>query len=193
MLFDAATNADGRLELFGLDGAGAVVHQWQWTSGAWSAWERLGGPGVYAAAAGVNPDGRMELFGVDRSGTLVHSWQMPHGHGLERLGRVPGVYIGKPSVVTRSDGLLEVFVRGADYGMWDMRPEPLVGRPAGRPRAASAPSRCRPIPAGARNRDGRMEVFAGLIGAACGNVWQTSANGPWSGWGTLPGADPRQP
>ena len=45
-------------------------------------------------------------------------------------------------------------------------------------------------PAGARNKDGRMEVFAGLVGSGAANVWQTSANGPWSAWGSLPGANP---
>ena len=190
VLFDAATNVDGRLELFGLDAGGAVVHQWQWPGGAWSAWERLGGPGVYAAAAGVNPDGRMELFGVDRSGTFVHSWQVPgSATGWSGWAAFPGTYIGSPSVVTRSDGLLQVFLRGADSGMWDMK----QSRSA--PTGWTQPTRVGSEqvsgdPAGARNRDGRMEVFAGLVGSGAANVWQTSADGPWSGWGSLPGANP---
>lgn len=190
VLFDAATNNDGRLELFGLDAAGAVVHQWQWTGGAWSDWERLGGPGVYAAAAGVNPDGRMELFGVDRSGTLVHSWQVPgSGTGWSGWAAFPGTYVGAPSVLNRSDGLLELFIRGADQGMWDLTQNRTS------PTGWSAPSRVGSQqmagdPAGARNRDGRMEVFAGLVGSGAANVWQVSPNGPWSAWGSLPGANP---
>ena len=188
VLFDAATNADGRLELFGLDGAGAVVHQWQWSNGVWSAWERLGGPGVYAAAAGVNPDGRMELFGVNNTGTLVHSWQIP-GYGWSGWASFSGVYIGKPSVETRSDGLLEVFIRGADYGMWDMAQNRSSAT------GWNVPQRIGMVqmssdPVGARNADGRMEVFAGLMGGVVGNVWQVSPNGSWSDWGTLPGVAP---
>lgn len=190
VLFDAATNRDGRLELFGLDVNGAVVHQWQWSNGAWSSWEVLGGPGVYAAAAGLNPDGRMELFGVNRSGTLVHSWQVPgSATGWSGWAAFTGVYIGKPSVLNRSDGLLEVFMRGADYGMWDMsqnRVSPTGWNSPGRVGTQQMSS----DPAGARNRDGRMEVFAAMLGAGIGNVWQVNANGPWSNWGVLPGANP---
>ena len=190
VLFDAATNSDGRLELFGLNAAGAVVHQWQWSNGVWSNWELLGGPGVYAASAGVNPDGRMELFGVDRSGTLVHSWQVPGSPtGWSGWAAFSGVYIGKPSVLTRSDGLLEVFMRGADYGMWDMSQNPATPTGWNTPNRVG-PERLSTDPAGSRNRDGRMEVFAGLIGSGVGNVWQASANGPWSSWGSLPGASP---
>ena len=61
VLFDAATNLDGRLELFGLDGAGQVVHQFQWPGGTWSAWERLGRlrlvlNGALLASAARDPD-----------------------------------------------------------------------------------------------------------------------------------------
>jgi hypothetical protein len=188
VLFDAATNADGRLELFGLDGNGAVVHQWQFHSGAWSAWDRLGGPGVYAATTGLNPDGRMELFGVDRSGTLVHSWQMPQG-GWSAWAGFPGVYVGEPSVVTRSDGRLEIFVRGADAGLYELFQHPwsLTGWT---PAMNIGLQQLSTVPAGTRNRDGRLEVFAGLVGAGVGNVWQYSPNGVWSSWGTFPGGPP---
>jgi hypothetical protein len=154
----------------------------------WSAWYPLGVPGVYAAATGLNPDGRMELFGTDRSGTLVHSWQMPAG-GWSGWASFSGVYIGKPSVQTRSDGLLEVFARGADYGLYDLSQNPYSGTGWTTPANIGA-QRLSSDPAGARNRDGRMEVFAGLIGAGSANVWQYSANGPWSSWGVFPGAAP---
>lgn len=188
VLFDAATNADGRLELFGLDANGAVVNQWQFHSGVWSAWNRLGGPAVYAAATGLNPDGRMELFGVDRSGTLVHSWQMPQG-GWSGWAAFAGVYVGEPSVVTRSDGLLEVFVRGADAGLYDLHQNAAL--PGGwTPAANIGLKQLSTVPAGTRNRDGRLEVFAGLVGAGVGNVWQYSANGAWSSWATFTGGSP---
>jgi hypothetical protein len=190
VLFDAATNTDGRLELFGLDAAGAVIHQFQWPWGAWSSWERLGGPGVYAGAAGVNPDGRMELFGVDRTGTLVHSWQVPgSGNGWSGWAAFTGTYVGAPSVVTRSDGLLQIFARGADTGLWDLSQSRTSWSGWTSPNRVG-PEQLSGDPAGARNRDGRMEVFAGLIGKGAGNVWQTSANGAWSTWGALPGVSP---
>lgn len=39
----AETNADGRLELFGVTRVGEVVHRWQIGPGAWSAWSHLPG------------------------------------------------------------------------------------------------------------------------------------------------------
>jgi hypothetical protein len=40
----AETNADGRIELFGMTQAGAISHRWQLTpGGAWSEWVRTAG------------------------------------------------------------------------------------------------------------------------------------------------------
>jgi metallophosphoesterase (TIGR03767 family) len=65
----AATNADGRVEVFGVDPDGAPWHRWQLTAGAdgdpgWSAWTRLPGT-LTSITATRTADGRLEVFGSD--------------------------------------------------------------------------------------------------------------------------------
>lgn len=61
-------NADGRMEIFGMQGRGNVWHVWQTApNGGWSQGGSLGAPtaGIMGSiTAGNNHDGRLELFGV---------------------------------------------------------------------------------------------------------------------------------
>jgi hypothetical protein len=62
----AETNADGRVELFGVNGSGSPFHRAQASAGAtaWTPWTPLTGRFTSVAAA-RNADGRVELFGAD--------------------------------------------------------------------------------------------------------------------------------
>jgi hypothetical protein len=72
---EVAQNADGRLELFGLEWAGRLFHRWVEGDG-WSDWQRMGTPPFHSIVVGRNLDGRLELFGVTDSGTVSHLWQV---------------------------------------------------------------------------------------------------------------------
>ena len=80
----AATNADGRLEVFGADNAGTLKHTWQTApDGSCSPpWPSLGsGRKIVSVGAATNADGRLEVFGADSAGTLGHMWQLTPGGG----------------------------------------------------------------------------------------------------------------
>ncbi|MGW2369734.1 transglycosylase SLT domain-containing protein, partial [Streptomyces sp. NPDC001667] len=58
----SARSADGRLEVYAA-GADGVQHAWQTqVNGAWSEWEKVGGPGNAQLAIAPNADGRLEAF-----------------------------------------------------------------------------------------------------------------------------------
>ncbi|WP_371648187.1 MULTISPECIES: tectonin domain-containing protein [unclassified Streptomyces] len=71
----AETNADGRMELFGVNSAGSIFHRWQMTpaGGSWSGWEQFDGA-LTSIAVARNADGRLELFGTNSAGSIFHRW-----------------------------------------------------------------------------------------------------------------------
>ena len=83
------TNADGRVELFGVNRAGVPFHRSQTSAGSssWSAWAQL--PGQFTSiAAARNADGRLEVFATNMFergvpdgpvGPLFHSTQVAPG------------------------------------------------------------------------------------------------------------------
>lgn len=77
------SNADGRLEIFALDGF-EMFHIWQVVpNGSWSPWTRIDelAPGTAGGIRiGINPDGRIELFGVG-GGRVTHAYQGGGGTG----------------------------------------------------------------------------------------------------------------
>lgn len=81
----AATNADGRLELFTIAVLGGVWRCGQTQpNGDWSAWESMNLPqGLQAELGGLaaaqNQDGRLELFVAGQGGVLRHCWQTQPG------------------------------------------------------------------------------------------------------------------
>ena len=108
----AAKNQDGRLEAFGVDRHGTLLHIWQASPGGdWSGWAPLGqGYQIAQVATGQNQDGRLEAFGVDRHGTLLHIWQASPGgdwSGWAPLGQ--GYQIAQVATGQNHDGRLEAF------------------------------------------------------------------------------------
>jgi len=72
----AETNANGKMEAFGLDDQQQVWHRWQ-ESGGWSTWQRLGplDGRLTSLAVARNQDGRLEVFGTNAQDQVYHSWQ----------------------------------------------------------------------------------------------------------------------
>jgi hypothetical protein len=78
-MLDVGRNADGRLEVFGVDGQGHIRHTWQVApNGSWlGSWLELYTDQDRLATLGVgrNADGRLEVFGVDPQSHIRHAWQ----------------------------------------------------------------------------------------------------------------------
>jgi hypothetical protein len=76
-------NADGRLEIFGIDSAGHAQHAYQLKpEGAWSPWFQLATNVTLASAqpvAYVKSNGELEVFVVGSDGTPRHAWNTSSG------------------------------------------------------------------------------------------------------------------
>ncbi|MEU5422034.1 peptidoglycan DD-metalloendopeptidase family protein [Streptomyces sp. NPDC020667] len=172
----SARSADGRLEVYAA-GADGVQHAWQTqVNGAWSEWEKVGGPGNAQLAIAPNADGRLEAFAINGQ-VAQHRYQMsPSGawSNWEDFGK------GGNSVAAgvNADGRIEVFASGPKevFHRYQTAPnsgwsgwEPSGGGPAGsRVKMEKAP-------------DGRLEVFA-LNGSTFQHLYQTAVSGGWSQW-----------
>ncbi len=158
-------NADGRLEVFGVDATTqSVVHRSQQhqNDNHWSAWSSLGGTFAPGFGLGRNKLGWLEVFAVAQpSGNIERSHQTTPGSATwspwEELGAQakPGLAVGQSSdarlevmAVDARDNMLlhrwETLTNGADlWSLWAA-----LGAPA------------RPYPAVGQNEDGDLEVFA---------------------------------
>lgn len=75
-----ATNKDGRLEMFALDGAGNLHNVYQTAPGGpWSPWVGFPGGPFVAVTCGRNGDGRLELGAETPGGAFQHCWQEKPG------------------------------------------------------------------------------------------------------------------
>jgi hypothetical protein len=72
-----ARNADGRLEMFAVNGLHGIWYQSQVTAGSdvWSGWKLFTGT-LTTVAAETNGNGQIEVFGVDDAGKVFHRWQL---------------------------------------------------------------------------------------------------------------------
>ena len=118
------SNADGRLELFGIGSNGAVYHDWQVVpNGGWSGWYGLGG-WASQITVGSNADGRLELFGIGSNGAVYHDWQVvPNGGWSGWYGL--GGWASQITVGSNADGQLDLFGIGSDhalYHQWQDKP-----------------------------------------------------------------------
>ena len=99
-----ARNADGRLEMFGVnthmpDGSNNVFHAWQTSpGGAWQGWASI--PGYLTSiAAATNADGRLEVVGAnahqpDSISNVYHAWQLSPGGSWSGWSYVKPGYLG---------------------------------------------------------------------------------------------------
>jgi hypothetical protein len=165
-----ATNADGRLEVFGLRNDGELFHIWQVKPrSGWSGWESFGG-GNQLIAVGRNWDGRLELFSV--AGDQVwHRWQT-RANGTwsdwttlgSALSGIKQMAVGK-----NRDGRLELFARrqsGELVHIWQDRRG--VGGWSDWSQLADVGATDLSVK---ENRDGRIEV-AWVAGGTPQHMWQ---------------------
>ena len=183
-----ASNADGRLEVFGNGTDHAIWHNWQTVpNGGWSGWASLGGLLTTDAALGMNRDGRLEVFARGADDALWHIWQNSAGGSWSNWSSLGGSITSDPSIDRNSDGRLEVFARGTDnalYHAWQ------IDLPFGITVWSGWVSLGGIItsdPIVYHNGDGRLEVFARGTDGAVWHIWQTSPGGGWSGWNSLGG------
>jgi hypothetical protein len=189
-------NADGRLEVFAQSGA-RMYHNYQLAPGSgWSGWVDFGGSftsSVFTRAVAANTaDGRIDVFAVNSAGHLAHRWQLGSGtwSAWTDLG---GSFNGSavPGVTLTYDGRLDVYMfdtngavvhkaqtaaNGSTWSSWSSLGGDFVdGAHAG--------------PAVARNKDGRLEVFAtATVGRELFHRYQTSPGGSWNNrWVSLGG------
>jgi predicted phage baseplate assembly protein len=200
-MLQAASNADGRLELFTLGTDNALWHIWQVApNDGWSSWASLGGvlPVGSSLTAGRNQDGRLEVFGIGMDGAVWHNAQLTAGgwSGWLSLGKpTPGLQMQAPlSVSHNADGRLELFTLGTDNALWHIwQVQPNDGW-------SGWASLDRPGPGFATgtglhigiNADGRMEPFVAGQDGALWHIWQTAPSDGWSGWDSFPGVRPHR-
>ena len=109
----AATNADGRIEMFGIDQAtGSVYHRLQnGAGGAYLDWSQFSARGGFSAIApAVNWDGRMDLYGVS-GGKLYLAWQTAPGGPWTDWTPFAGTAINLAAItaMTNTDGLIDLY------------------------------------------------------------------------------------
>jgi hypothetical protein len=80
-----ASNADGRLEVFGVNTGGQIWHTWQTApNNGWvGKWSELytNTDSLAMLDVGRNQDGRLEVFGVNAGGQIWHTWQTAPNNG----------------------------------------------------------------------------------------------------------------
>jgi hypothetical protein len=120
----AATNADGRIEVFGIDRTGAIFHSWQLGDefGSWSGWATMDGQ-LASIAVARNWDGTLQVFGTTPSGTIFTRNQILNADYHPSRAPSPAVpsmnswtpwrqmqgILTSISAVTDDNGLIEVF------------------------------------------------------------------------------------
>jgi hypothetical protein len=194
----AARNADGRLELFGVnthipDGQNNVFHAWQTSpgGGAWSGWYGLNGY-LTSVAVATNKDGRLEVFGAnahipDGQNNVFHAWQTSPGGAWSGWYPLNG-YLTSVGAARNADGRLELFGVNTHipdgqnnvFHAWQTSPGGALSGWYGMNGYLTSI-------AAATNKDGRLELFGANAHLPDGqndvfHAWQTSPGGALSGW-----------
>jgi metallophosphoesterase (TIGR03767 family) len=191
----AETNADGRVELLGVNRDGTPFHRAQVSAGgtAWTSWAQLAGQFTSVAAA-RNADGRLELFGTggfDRggpgpAGPLLHCLQVSAGSdeltGWSPLDDQPQPGLTQVAAVTGADGRVVLFgvTSAGSAVLWRAQASPGVwAGSAWQPLGALATATA--VGCGG---DGTLHLF---ICDEDGRVQEASQSpgGGWSAWAQL--------
>ncbi|HTE46691.1 MAG TPA: hypothetical protein VK636_15670 [Gemmatimonadaceae bacterium] len=186
----AATNSDGRLELFSTV-EGLVAHNWQTRDPAnpWSGWFGMGLEDESSELA-VTADGdrRIHLFAksLGRAAFFHNTLEEAGWAGWELMLSPDDVGRSLPMAAGRNaDGRVELFGVGGTgqlWHKWQMRPNSVqFSNWASLGGVSTSP------PAVAQNADGRLEVFARGTDGALYHIWQKVPDGEWSGWERLGG------
>jgi len=178
------TNADGRIELVGVNKTGSIWRRSQLaaTSDSWSPWTQLDGLLVSVAVA-RNADGRLELFGTNSAGTIWHRWQTAAGGTSWSAWQSFDGLLATIAAETNADGRIElvgVNAQGAVYHRWQTAGNSTIWSGWFQLDGALAQI------ALARNADGRLEMVGTTSAGTVLHRAQTAAGSiAWSGWGQL--------
>jgi acylphosphatase len=170
------SNADGRLELFYIDGDHKIRHIWETapSSRTWSAPSVLPGD-AKTLALGKNSDGRLELFYAGTDDTLYHDWQL-HPNGSWAGQHAMGGAATQLAVANHPDGRIELFYLGTDDAVYHNY-EQTTGGWSGQHALGGKGVH---LAAGV-NADGRIEIFYVGTDEKLYHNWQTAPDGSWNG------------
>ncbi|HEV2135044.1 MAG TPA: hypothetical protein VGR47_12470 [Terracidiphilus sp.] len=181
---------DGRIEIFGVGSNKHLHNVWQTSpNNGWSGWGDLGapGPGISIGDPRVvrNADGRLEVFLLANDGKVWHIWQTAPNNGWSGWSSLggPSVQIsnGAPFVGNNADGRIEVFVTGADGGIYHIwQTAPSNGWSSWAQLVAPLPGvQFYGLGGVYNNQDGRFQLlFIGSDGA----LWTIPQSSPSNGW-----------
>ncbi|NUU22556.1 MAG: hypothetical protein HOV68_13730, partial [Streptomycetaceae bacterium] len=173
------TNADGRMELFGIvAGSREIWHSWQTAPNqAFTGWSRFSGPAA-DVTVGRNADGRMEIFARNPQSLDVYSaYQVAPSAGWSAWGKFSGP-AASVSIGTNADGRMEVFARNPQtlevYSRYQVAPS------AGWSNWAKFAGPALDVTIGT-DPEGRQQLFARNPGDK--HMWHVAQTGPNAGWG----------
>jgi murein DD-endopeptidase MepM/ murein hydrolase activator NlpD len=112
---EVGMNADGRLEVFGVEqGTKNIFHRWQTQAKtnatiqpSWANWAVFGGKASKLEVA-RNQDGRLELFAVNENNQLVHRFQTGPNQAFSTTWNFLGLEASDVEIGTNKDGRFEV-------------------------------------------------------------------------------------
>lgn len=200
----AASNADGRLQVFVRNRGGGISSASQMTAnGLWSGWVDMGGSGIQEApAAFTTRDGRIELFAwapQSSTASVLHWFQPAANQPLLRDAAFPNIApTSAPTVAMDQNGRLELLYRQLDgkdplvetansYTMSLWQTSPGVWAPASGPIGGGPDDGGIGAPAAVTTGDGRIVAFVRNEGGGISTARQNSANGSFGGWSDLGG------
>jgi hypothetical protein len=173
--------ADGALWRRGTVDGGATWLDWNYLGG-----QLLEGTGPTAYAWTASGNERLGVFvtGMDRA--LWHRWSdaesLPGLHDWESLG---GYLTSSPAAASSTSGVIDVFVRGGDNGLWQReynngwQPWTSLG---GIIYPGTGPAACSWFDSSSGS--GRLDVFVEGMDSA---LYHRGNDGAWSGWESLGG------
>jgi hypothetical protein len=176
----AAANADGRLEVFGVNPLGSIYHTWQTQpGGSWvGSWSELYSITDNLAMLDVasNADGRLEVFGVNPLGRIYHTWQTQPGGSW--VGSWSELYTDNDHLrslraVPNQDGRLEVFGINGNGRIWHTWQTQPGGGWVGSWSELYTDADTLAMLDMASNADGRLEVFGVNTFGQIYHTWQT--------------------
>lgn len=183
-----ASNADGRLEVFGVGADGALWTTFQTTpNGSWSDWYSLAGAVTGTPAVTQNQDGRLEAFAIGADRAVWHTWQTAPSGSFGGWASLEGSVQGDPVVAPEADGRLDVFATGADGAIWHVWQTAPSSGWSDWASLAAPPAGGLTDPRVVLQADGQIAAFA--RGSSDGAVYESKeSSGGWTPWFSLDGA-----
>jgi hypothetical protein len=186
-------NQNGALEIFGTDGSGNVLHDWQIPStipqsdlSGWNGWANdLGGVAAGGSAAVArNADNTLQIFVPAKSGDVFTNYQTAPGgpwNGWTDMGSTSSG-VTDLAAANNADGSLTVCGVGSNGDLWcSSENAPGVGWSAWNDLSGA---QIRPGFAIGQNLNGRLEIFGVAKNFRAMTNMQTDSGG-WAGWTLL--------